>query len=263
MSNWRSRPWWAWLLVGLVVGTLGGWLLKTSAAGAPSGPARPALQEAIAWQGWMGSALGALASLLVALLVLRVTLATESRRFEEQRTAEDKRFEQQRFDDSERARKQATAVRLQAVMDAKTERLRAWEMRRLEVWSDLIAQVREYLQVPVDTEALRALEQRATASLYQWRLCADDFDAALFRGIEVALGDIIGAAHADAQQAREDRWGKPKSRREASATVRFSRPEQIGEFVERGSALHSNDATSRADAIAWFTALAKDRPRLQ
>lgn len=87
----RKIPLWA-ILVGCFVG---GGAATFALQELSRSSARPALDESIAWQGWAGSMLGALTSVLVALYVLRVTVNTERERADAQARLDRDRFTEQ------------------------------------------------------------------------------------------------------------------------------------------------------------------------
>lgn len=270
MKNWESVPAWAWLLVGLVAGAFAGWGITLASIGTPMGPARPALREVIAWQGWVGSVLGAVASIGVALFVLFATLRFERARFEQQRKAEDERFERQRADEEKRFEEQRSAddKRSQAQLEqardqARRDERRSWRMKQMEVWSDFTTCMREYLRFPLEEERFRDLEHRSTAHLFQWLLFTGPKDDKVGRGVEAVVSDIVGWA----KKERRKRVGQALDK----GVLIVGPPRGAGRLpdipsdlvvalVRRGRDLHSEDSSRKQEAIAWFHQRADEKP---
>lgn len=214
MKKW---PWWVWLAIGLFCGVVPATLVIRGSDAFGS----PALQEAVAWQGWVGSLIGALIGAafagLVAWVVLSRTLAADSSR---------------------------------ALIQEQSARELALGQKRIDAWADFMALIREFFWFPVGEDELVTLEMATTASFFRWSLymAADEQDTV--DGVDAVLSAIIGSAREDARQARGTR----------ASRLRSGRDDLIAELGVHGNSLH-RDGVDRREAIAWFSDRVRESPR--
>lgn len=151
-----------------------------------------ALDGRVAWDGWVGAVVGALASILLAVGVLLVTLNSEKKRSKEnlaqERDLSAKQLEQNRVHFQEQLRRERAMgeVRLQQ------DRELALEQRRMEAFADLCGELLSFegeklSAIPVLVGGINAALRPTLLAYHRWSLyCGlehDTFRRAVNRGI--------------------------------------------------------------------------------
>ena len=258
----RKWPWWVWAAIGLVCGAaVTAALLEWTRIDHAE-----IWRAATAMQGWVGAVVGAVVGAAgafgAAFFVLQRTLADERARFEQQRAAEDRRFSEQRaledarfaaqrIEDNRRLRRQLRESKMQADRAERSQRRSQTEQKRIEMWAEFIALVREYFRFPVDDDAFSMLEHRTTAAFFRWSLYMPPEAQGTVDGVDVVLSRIIASARGDVREVR---------RRGGAAThLRSQADDLIAKLVRHGNDLHRG-GTAADDAAVWFQERVDEAP---
>jgi hypothetical protein len=248
MKKW---PWWMFL-----AGTVCGAAIALLAVRGPEIRATPALQEAVAWQGWVGGAIGAASATAVALIVMRRSIRADQERFKQQRKDSQEHLDRQLA----AAQEQATQALRQAVNEARksarTARRLAHEQRRIEAWADLMAEIREFFWFSIDPDDLTTLEKRVTASFFRWTLYMRGRDQLVVDGVDVVMSSVIAGARDDARRQRGENAHARAGLRQMM--IRCSSDDGIVDLVRYGSQLH-RDGEAFEGAVAWFEARGSEK----
>lgn len=194
--------------MGLIVGAVGTWLLLRRGDALHS----PAWQAAIAWQGWVGAVVGAIASVLVAVWVLRVTIRHNHALLVEEQAAQ----------------------RSLALAD-----------RRLAAWAAFAVELRRFADMPVDFTAFRTAETSITTAYWTWRLTVEEADLEVAEGVERTLNACIMIAAQVSEETRE--LNRTTFSDDPTVAVSDSRTDMlIGHLMMYGEAWHRGGASAVA-----------------
>lgn len=246
----RLKPWLA-VWVSALLGAVAGCALTLVAVRGDDALSTPAWQEAIAWQGWVGSIFGALVSAGVAFAVLFATLSHSRGQFE----AEQRRAAAAEQDARRKQRTQSLLDRERFVAQMTAERDLAMEQLRLVAWGDLVAALREFIEFPTAERPLRELESRVVSAMIRWRLYTPASEEVVREGtrgvVNRVLGDAIGLA-------REERR-TPDGARESAAGKRVRIEDSVERIVELQQMYETwhRGGASQDDAARWFEARAQ------
>ncbi|MBO3090020.1 hypothetical protein [Cellulomonas dongxiuzhuiae] len=132
-----------------------------------------ALAADVAFDGWVGAVLGALASIAVAVFVLRRTLRHDRDQFDAQLSEERTRFAE----------------------ELERERSLGLEQRRMEAFADYLAELTEYRMYPYDWSTRRDLERRVRMAVQRWAMFVSPSDAAFLASVERSAESVIRSAN--------------------------------------------------------------------
>lgn len=196
-----------------------------------SGVAGGALAADVAFDGWVGAVLGALASIAVAVFVLRRTLRHDREQFETQLSEERIRFSE----------------------ELERERSLGLEQRRMEAFADYLAELTEYRMYPYDWKDRRDLERRLRMAVQRWGMFVAVSDAAFLGSVERSAEAVIRSADRHLRQQEElggwfDEEGEPI---EPTAVGDGQTTGYVDGIALWGRAWHA-DPDGRNAAEQWF-----------
>lgn len=189
---------------------------------------RDAASPPVAFDGWVGTALGAVASIVIAVWVLRRTLRH----------------------DRDQLEMQIREGQRQLADQFTRERELAFEQRRVEAWADLVQAMREFIGFPVDFQEFRSRERQATAAYLRWRLYLEPGDEVVSDGVKAVINSAIGSAREKARVVRfENEHNHPDDPSDIGRSA--TTDDLVVELAVRGEQWHRRGA-GRASAEEWF-----------
>ncbi|QHT54729.1 hypothetical protein GXP71_00510 [Cellulomonas sp. H30R-01] len=185
----------------------------------------------MAFDGWVGAILGALASIVVAVFVLRRTLRHDRDQFERQLDEERGRFAEQ----------------------LERERSLGLEQRRMEAFADFLAELTEYRMYPFNWEVRRDLERRVRMSVQRWAMFVAPPDVAFLSRVERSAEAVIRSAqdHLHEQAERGGWFDDDGEEIEPTAVGDGVTTGYVDGIVSWGRTWHV-DPERRAAADEWF-----------